>query len=131
MNRLRDEMERVFGGGGIRRALEPVYPPLNLWGNQEMLCVEAELAGFELSDLEITVNGDNQLSIQGERKSPALEGGTWHRQERGFGRFSRTIELPEPVDADKVAAEFCDGVLTITLPKREEAKSRRIKVKSA
>lgn len=129
MNRLRDEMERAFGGDGLRRVSGSVYPPLNLWGNDEQLVVEAELPGFELNDLEIYVNGDNQLSIQGERKPPTHEGGTWHRQERGFGAFNRMIELPEPVDADKVSAEFKDGVLTITLAKREEAKPRRINVK--
>mgnify|MGYP003572900407 FL=1 len=130
MNRLREEMDRVMGGNGLRRVSQSVYPPLNLWGDDESLYVEAELPGFELSDLEIFVSGDNQLSIQGERKPPEHEGGTWHRQERGFGNFSRMIELPEPVDADKVSAEFSNGVLTITMPKREEAKPRRIKVKS-
>jgi len=130
MNRLRDEMERAFGGNGLRRVGESVYPPLNLWGNDDTLVVEAELPGFELDDLEIYVNGENQLSIQGERKPPTHEGGTWHRQERGFGTFNRMIELPERVDADKVSAEFNDGVLTITMSKREEAKPRRIEVKS-
>ena len=57
------------------------------------------------------------------------EGGVWHRQERNFGCFERTIELPHDVDADKVSAEFKQGVLTIMLPKREEAKPRRISVK--
>ena len=131
LNRLRDEMDRVFGENGLRQVSESVYPPLNLWGNDDDLFVEAELPGFELADLEIYVSGDNQLSIKGERKPPAHEGGTWHRQERGFGAFSRVIELPEPVDAEKVSAEFTNGVLTITLPKRAEAKPRRIEVKSA
>jgi HSP20 family protein len=131
MNRLRDEMERAFGESGNRRASGSVYPPLNLWGSDDHLFVEAELPGYELDDVEIFVSADNQLSIQGERKPPQHEGGTWHRQERGFGNFNRMIELPEPVDADKVSAEFDNGVLTITLPKREEAKPRRIEVKSA
>ena len=61
---------------------------------------------------------------------PAVEGGTWHRQERGYGAFNRTVELPESVDADKVEASFTQGVLTIVLPKREEAKPRRISVKA-
>jgi HSP20 family protein len=131
MNRLREEMDRVFGGDGLRRVSESVFPPLNIWGNDENLYVEAELPGFELSDLEIYVSGNNQLSIKGERKVPEHEGGTWHRQERGFGSFSRMIDLPEPVDAEHVSAEFSAGVLTITMPKREEAKPRKIEVKSA
>jgi HSP20 family protein len=129
VNRLRDEMERVFGENGLRR--DSVFPPLNLWGNDGELVVEAELPGFELDDLEILVSGTNQLSIKGERKPPTHEGGTWHRQERGFGAFNRMIELPEAVDAEKVSANFENGVLTITMPKREEAKPRRIEVKSS
>jgi HSP20 family protein len=130
MNRLREEMDRVFGGNELRRGSEPVYPPLNLWGDDDNLYVEAELPGFELSDLEIYVSGERQLSIKGERKPPEHEGGTWHRQERGFGSFSRMIELPEAVNAEGVSAKFSDGVLTLTMPKREEAKPRRIEVQS-
>ena len=130
MNRLRDEMDRLFGRwNGPRRFSDSVYPPLNLWEDDDNLYVEAELPGFELSDLEITVTGDNQLSIKGERKPPEVEGATWHRQERGYGSFSRMIELPEHVDPDKVSAEFKHGVLTVTMPKREEARPRRIEVK--
>lgn len=131
MNRLRDEMERVFGENGLHQGRTAAYPLLNVWGGDVNLFVEAELPGFELSDLEIFVSGDNQLSIKGQRTPPQHEGGTWHRQERGFGSFSRMIELPEPVDAEKVTAEFKNGVLVITMPKREEAKPRRIEVKSA
>ncbi|GIX00326.1 MAG: molecular chaperone Hsp20 [Pirellulaceae bacterium] len=131
MNRLREEMERAFGGADLRRFDTYVFPPLNLWEDDNNLYVEAELPGFELSDLEIYVNGDNQLVLKGERKPPQIEGGTWHRQERGYGSFNRMVELPEHVDPDKVAAEFKNGVLTITLPKREEAKPRRIEVKAS
>lgn len=129
LNRLRDEMDRAFAGNRLRQVSPSVYPALNLWSDDNNLYVEAELPGFELSDLEIMVTGDNQLSIKGERKPPQQEGGTWHRQERGFGTFSRMIELPDRVDADGVSAEFMHGVLTITMPKREEAKPRRIEVK--
>jgi len=133
MNRLRNEMDRLFGRYGYgqpRRYGVNVFPPLNMWEDENSLYVEAELPGFELSDLEIYVTGGNQLSIKGERKQPELEGGAWHRQERGFGSFSRVIELPGSVDNDKVSAEFKHGVLTISLPKSEEVKPRRIEVKS-
>ena len=129
MNRLRDEMERAFGGNGNRRASASAFPALNLWGDDRNLYVEAELPGFELSELEILVSGEGQLSIKGERTPPSHEGGTWHRQERGYGRFGRMIELPDPVDPDHVSAEFKHGVLTITMPKREDVKPRRIEVK--
>ena len=113
MNRIRDEMERLFGrGNGVQRYATTVYPPMNLWEDEDNLFVEAELPGLELSELEITVTGDNQLSIKGERKQPEVERGTWHRQERGYGSFVRLIELPEHVDPANVTAEFKHGVVT-------------------
>ena len=133
MNRLHDEMNRLFdrwGTNGGRAFSRTEYPPLNLWEDDDKYFVEAELPGFELSDLEIYVTGDNHLSINGERKQPEKDGGRWHRQERGFGKFSRVIELPGGVSSDDVSAEFKNGVLTITLAKREEVKPRRIEVKS-
>ena len=131
MSRLPEQMEQWLGRLGVndpRRSAQSVYPPLNAWEDDNNLYVEAELPELELSDLEIVVNGDNQLSIKGERKQPERENGMWHRQERGHGSFSRVGELPQYVDSDKVTAEFKHGVLTITLPKRKEAKARRIEV---
>jgi HSP20 family protein len=132
MNRLHDEMNRLFGrvGNGVRR-LQNVYPPLNLWEDESNLYVEAELPGFHLDDLEMYVTVENQLSVKGERRQPEVKDGTWHRQERGYGSFSRVIELPSAVESDRVTAEFKDGVLTVTLPKKEEAKPRRIEVRAS
>lgn len=133
LNRLRSEMDRVFGtsrGGDGRSSGTGAFPALNVREDDDKLTVESELPGVELEDLEIFVNGGDQLTIQGERKRPTVEGGTWHRQERGFGRFSRLVQLPNEVDADKVSAQFHEGVLTIELPKREEAKPRRVEVKA-
>ena len=125
-------MERMFEhlvGANPRSFAPATYPALNLWEDEEKLCVEAELPGFQLDQLEIYVSGDNQLTIKGERKAPELKEGHWHRQERGFGDFNRTVELPQDVDADRVSAEFKDGVLKVSLPKREEIKPRRIEIK--
>lgn len=133
MNRLRNEMDRLFGrfdGAGGRVLAQSEYPPVNLWEDDERVFVEAELPGMKLDDLEIFVTSGNQLTISGERKEPAGNGAAWHRRERGYGRFTRVIELPGAVDEDKVEAQFKLGVLTITLPKREEAKPRRITVKA-
>jgi HSP20 family protein len=133
MNRLHDEMNRLFGrySNGVREFSAGGYPPLNLWEDEDNLYVEAELPGFQLDDLEMYVTGDNQLSVKGQRKQPELGKGTWHRQERGYGAFSRLIELPGAVESEKVSAEFRNGVLTITLPKRAETKPRRIEVKAS
>lgn len=133
MNRLREEMNRMFGryGNGARSLAPASYPPLNLWEDENNLYLEAELPGFDLNELEMLVTGDTQFSIKGERKQPGLEKGAWHFQERGYGNFSRLMELPGAVDSDKVSAEFKNGVLTVTLPKKEEAKPRRIEVKTS
>jgi len=133
MNRLQSEMNRLFdrygfADGGRRPA--PAYPALNLWQDADNLYLEAELPGMELSDLEILVSGGNQLSLKGKREAPSVEKGAWHRQERGYGCFTRSITLPQEVDADKVEAEFQHGVLCVTLPRREGAKPRRIEVKA-
>jgi HSP20 family protein len=134
MNRLQEEMEQWSGRletTDPRRFAPIIYPPLNLWEDENSLYVEAELPELGLNDLEIVVNGDNQLSIKGERKQPRQEEGMWHLQERGHGSFSRMGVLPTYVDSDKVTAEFKHGVLTITLPKRKEAKARRVEVKTS
>lgn len=132
--RWQHEMDRLverFSAGVPRRFAAAMFPSLNLWGSNDQLYVEAELPGFELDQLEILVTGGNQLTIKGERKQPEVpSGGVWHRRERTFGTFERTLELPQHVDADKVTAEFKQGVLTISLPKREDAKSRRVAVKT-
>ena len=133
MNRLRTEMDRVFGrlGSGSSQLLSPTeYPALNVWEDDGHLYVEAELPGLNMDDLQIFVSNGNQLTISGERKEPASEGISWHRRERGYGRFTRVIELPSLVDEEHVEAHFKLGVLTIKLPKREEAKPRRITVKA-
>jgi HSP20 family protein len=132
MNRLQSEMNRLFGRYGVGDGSDRTaagFPALDLWEDEDNLYVEAELPGMELDDLEIFVNGDDQLSIKGKRKPPQIEKAAWHRQERGFGSFSRLMSLPQYVDADKVQAEFNSGVLTISLPKKEEVKPRRIEVK--
>jgi HSP20 family protein len=134
VNRLHDAMNRLFGeaNGNGNRETRPAgnYPALAAWEDEGTLFVEAELPGMELSDLEILVTGGNKLSIRGERKPPHTDG-TWHRQERGFGPFSRVVTLPYNVDPDQVEAKLQQGVLTLALPKAAEAKPRRITVKSS
>ncbi|QEG02640.1 Spore protein SP21 [Stieleria maiorica] len=134
MNRLSREMDRVFGRRGTgnemgRPFAAGSYPALNVWEDDDNLYAEAELPGFNMDELEIYVTG-NQLTIKGERRPPEHGDGTWHRQERGYGKFSRMIEVPGDVDGDKVSAEFKNGVLHITLPKSEAVKPRRIEVKA-
>ena len=131
-NRLQTEFTRILeqlaGGDCAKQFSRHDYPPLNIWEEENALYVEAELPGYSLEDLEIYVQGNNELTLKGRRTQPDLEGGKWHRQERGFGEFDRTVELPEDVDADNVSASFKQGVLRVTLPKKEDDKPRRVQV---
>jgi len=126
-------MDRLFGrfDGGVRRLFSPVeYPAVNLWEDKEHFYVEAELPGMAIDDLDVFVTNGNQLTISGERKAAVAEGVSWHRRERGQGKFTRVIELPGSVREDGVEAHLKLGVLTLKLPKSDEAKPRRIAVQA-
>ncbi len=134
MRRLQRTMDRLFGRLGVGLAEAPelavAYPPVNVWEDDDFVYAEAELPGLKLSDLEITVTADRQLTIKGKREAAAPPKIEWHRQERGFGSFERTIELPIPVDAGKVEARLENGVLIMKMAKSPAAKPRKIPVKA-
>ena len=103
-------------------------PAIDVRETEEALVVEADVPGLGKDDLEITVL-DDVLTIKGEKKREHDETKeNYHRLERHYGSFQRSITLPSSVDSTKVAAQFKNGVLHIDLPKREEAKPREIKV---
>jgi HSP20 family protein len=132
LQQFQSEMNRLFDrwvGDGGRLAGGAGYPAVNVWEDEEALHLEAELPGVEFKDLEIYVTGGNQLTLKGERQPPVPGKGVWHRQERSFGGFARTLTLPFNVDADRVEARMENGVLTVRLPKHESAKPRKIAVK--
>jgi len=133
LNDFEQVMKQLFQDVRPRPAawavLAPSFPPVNLWEDDENLYVEAELPGLPAEQLGVTVTQGNQLTIEGDRPSPNLAG-TWRQQERGFGKFSRLVELPVAVDADKVVAHFEQGVLALKLPKAAAAKPRRIAVQA-
>jgi len=122
--------EKLDGGNALR-AFAPAYPALNVWEEADNLIVEAELPGMQPADIEILITGGDQLTLKGERKpqAQAVDKAAVHRQERGFGKFDRTLQLPYMVDAEKVEARFENGVLRIQLTKHEAARSRKITVK--
>jgi len=132
LQKFQGEMNRLFDYWGGNPGLLPqvVFPAVNVWEEGEHVVVEAELPGLALEDLELHVTGGNQLTLKGERKAGVPEKGMWHRQERTFGRFVRSLTLPFPVDAEKVEARLEHGVLTIRLAKHEAAKPRKITVKA-
>jgi HSP20 family protein len=128
---MRNHVEHFWGAARSGRpALDPAgFPALNAWEDAENFYVEAELPGLALEDLEISLADTDALSIKGERKEPACQG-TWHRRERAFGTFERTLTLPGAVDAERVEANLKLGVLTVKLPKAAELKPRKIEVKA-
>jgi HSP20 family protein len=132
LQQFQGEMNRLFdrwaGTNGPTAAAS--FPAVNVWEDGEQVFVEAELPGLNLRDLEIYVTGGNQLTLKGVRKPNAPEKGVWHRQERSFGSFVRTLTLPFPVDPEKVDARLEHGVLTVQLAKHESARPRKIPVKA-
>ncbi len=132
LQQFQNEMNRLFDrwGDGGRTGGVATFPAVNVWEEKDEVFVEAELPGLDLKDLEIYVTGGNQLTIKGERKPQATGKGVWHRQERGYGHFTRALTLPFPVDADKVDARLENGVLLVRLAKHESARPRKIQVKA-
>jgi HSP20 family protein len=132
VDRLQQEMNRLFENYTPARVRSAAgYPAMNVWGSEEGLKVTAELPGLSSDDLDISVVGQT-LTVNGLRKRDEVpEDARYHRQERGFGKFSRSIQLPYIVDVKQVEATFKDGVLHIDLPRAEEDKPRKIAVKVA
>lgn len=106
-------------------------PALDVYENTDNLIVTVELPGMKTEDIEISVH-DGSLTVSGERKlAEKAEAAEASRTERYFGRFQRTVSLSKPVDVNKVNAIYRNGILTITLPKTEEAKPKQIEVKAS
>ena len=120
---LQDELERLFESSSQAWA-----PALDVREDKESYTIRVELPGMKREEIEVSIQ-DDALVISGERKAEDVkEGAEVHRQERSYGKFSRTLSFPTAVDGDKVKAAYKDGVLTVTLPKVEEAKPRQVTV---
>ncbi len=137
MESLRREIDDVFRGFGTARLLGPTflprlsgreYPHINLSEDENNLYVEALVPGIEPQNIDLNVM-KGSLTISGERQESESSGRTWHRRERGGGTFLRSIELPIAVNSERVEAQCKNGILTITLPKAEVAKPKKITVK--
>ena len=130
---IREEMEELFSRAlGEEPGLWPserIMPSLDLAETDGAVEVRMDIPGMEAKDIDIQVNG-NLLTISGERKEEKeAKGKTYHRIERRVGSFCRTVTLPAPVKEEAVDAQYKNGILTIKLPKTEEAKARKITVK--
>jgi HSP20 family protein len=131
MDQVQREMNRLFDATSRRQAFNsPSYPALNVWTNENGQIISAEMPGIRPEDINIDVTGD-ALSISGERKPDEItKEARYHRRERGFGSFSRTIQLPFMVDTNKVEARFQNGILLLNLPRAEADKPKKIVIKN-
>jgi HSP20 family protein len=135
---LQNAMDRLFDDSIVRLPAvwsgrtEPdlMTIPIDMRETGEHLVVRADLPGLKPAEVEISVTG-NLLTLRGEfRAEEEGEAGTVYFRERRFGRFERSLVLPPTVNADQAEAEFAEGVLTVTLPKTEGAKPKRVAIKA-
>jgi HSP20 family protein len=131
----RREIDRVFDRffGQADSMAGSWVPPVDVRETKDAIEVVAELPGMKPEEVEVNIE-NNVLTIGGEKKHEVSEGNgesEYHFVERRYGRFERSFTLPRTVDADQIGARFHDGLLTITLPKAEAAKPRRVEIRAA
>ena len=130
---LQDEMTRLFSGvagsgNGEEMTTGNWFPKVDIFENKDHLVLEAELPGMTRDDFDLSFE-NNVLTLKGERKfEKKTDDGNYHRVERSYGSFARSFTLPQTVTAEGAVAEFDNGILHISLPKREEVKARKIEI---
>jgi HSP20 family protein len=127
VNRLfSTNLTRAFPDEGIGRGAWS--PSVDIYENKDQIVLEAELPGMKQEDFDLTIE-NNVITLRGERSfEKADDADNYHRVERSYGSFTRSFTLPQTVSAEGASAEYRNGVLRVTLPKREETKSRRIEI---
>ena len=133
LSNLRREMDDFWGNLADEREFLPMrgewMPSVDISETKDSLVVKAEIPGMESKDIDISLSGD-LLTIKGEKKQKTEEKKeNFHRIETRYGAFSRTIRVPVSVDPEKIEASYDNGVLKITLPKKEEVKAKQIEIK--
>lgn len=123
---FQDAVDRLFNEPPATR---PWVPQVDIYETKDELVLKADVPDVEMKDIDIRLE-NGTLSVRGERKFEQKkdQDGGYHRIERAYGSFERYFTLPDSVDTDKVRADYKDGVLSITLPKKEVAKPKQIKV---
>ena len=131
---LQQELDRVFAsprqGFDLGLSGRGVFPPTNVFSDQEGEVVRMEVPGVAPETLAIESQG-RTLTISGKRETSPPEGASFHRHERGSGEFSRSLQLSADLDLTKAEATCKHGMLTVRIPKKEEAKPRQIAIKAA
>ena len=129
---FQDSVNRLFTEPSGR----PWVPPVDIQETEQELILKADVPDVEMKDIDVHME-NGTLTLRGERKFEANNSethktqGGWHRVERSYGTFERAFTLPDTVNAEAVKADYKNGVLTVTLPKKEIAKPRQIKVQVA
>ena len=132
---LREEMDRLWEGfpafPRFRRLIEEqAWPAIDVFDRNGSLVVKADVPGMTAKDIEVNVTEDG-ITISGERtEEKEVKEKDYYRSERSYGRFMRQVPLPVGADRDKAEANFKEGVLEITFPLKEEAKQKKIEVKT-
>ena len=125
---VEDEFDRIAGRAYSR---DTWVPALDVRESEDRFEVSVDLPGLEPGDVNVTFE-DGMLSINGKREfSTEDRGDTWHRIERSFGTFARSLRLPQTADTERIEATFDKGVLTVSVPKTEQAKPRTIEATAA
>jgi len=130
LDRVQREINSVFNNFVTPPFNGQEYPPINVWTGEAGAILTAEVPGMDAKQIDISVVGDT-LTLTGSRDQDKFDEGTeYHRQERTFGKFVRTVQLPFAVNGNKVEARLVNGVLSIKLPRAESDKPKKITVKS-
>jgi HSP20 family protein len=130
--RLQQQLEWLFGdvGSAWGAPLTGEYPPLNIARDDQGIAIEALCPGIDRDSLEVTVVGD-ALTIKGERKAePSVPPEAYHRRERLVGTFTRSVSLRDPLDPDKTAASYDDGILRVRVSRAPQRPPKRIEIQS-
>ena len=132
VSEFRREFDRLFddwaspSNAQVLRAEQSFVPACDVEESDDHYLLTLEMAGIRKDDIKLEVN-DGQLTISGERRNEAKQDGQWY-SERRFGKFQRTFSVPVGIDADRVEANYQDGILRVMVPKAESAKPRQIKI---
>jgi HSP20 family protein len=122
-----DEFDRLMGRAFSR---DTWMPALDVRESNDRFEVKVDLPGLDPKDVNVTFE-DGMLTVSGKRQFESEDTGeTWHRVERGFGTFARSIRLPQTADTERIEASFDKGVLSVVVPKSEQAKPKTIQVKA-
>ena len=131
LRRLETEVDQLFGAqawpAGIRSVRRGTFPPINVGASPDRVDVYLFAAGLDPRTLDLSIQ-QNLLTISGSRKIEAKDDAEYYRRERYDGEFRRVVSLPEDVDPERVEAKYRDGVLQVTIQRRDAARPRQIRV---